>query len=243
MKAKAIGTVMAVMFLAANAVVAQPIILDGGFENESIQISWPHTYYRWGGDVASIIPAESGITPRGGTKMLKFGLSGWDTRNLPNAVASQVVHLVDVRAYADYIAAGEAVATFSAYFNRVAGDAQTDTAFEVRIKAYSGPTSQHTSKREAGEWLDRVVGDTLTDGDVSTWEWGTTAPMTLPAGTDYLAVEVVALENIYNDGLTDEFDGHYADDAFLTVTPEPATLFVMMAAGLPVLLKRRRRRS
>lgn len=238
MKTKAIGAVV-VVFLAANVAVAQPIVLDGGFENESIQISWPHTYDRWGGDVASIVLAQNGITPHGGTKMLKFGLSGWDTANLSNATASQVVHLVDVSAYADYIAAGEAVATFSAYFNRVAGDAETDTAFGVRLRAYSGPTDQHTNKRVAGTWLDLALGEILTDDNVSTWEWVTTGPMILPAGTDYLAVEVLALENVYNDASTNEFDGHYADDALLTVTPEPATLSLLAVGGLAVLRRRR----
>jgi len=236
MKAKAIVTVVAVILAGGAAQAAD--VFDSGFENDILQVSWPHTYDRWGGDVASIVSAQNGIAPRGGTKMLKFGLSGWDTGGL-GAISSQVVHLVDVSAYADYIAAGEAVATFSACFNRVAGNDETDTAFEVRIEAYSGPTSQHTSKRADKAWLDRVLGEILTDDDVSTWEWAA-APMVLPTETDYLAVEVVALENIYNDISTNEFDGHYADDAFLTVTPEPATLFVMLAGGLPALLKRRR---
>ncbi len=231
--------VVATLAMGAQVRAQGDVVFENGFENDIIQVSWPDTYDRWGGDVASIVSAQDGIAPLGGTKMLKFGLSGWDTANL-GATASQVVHLVDVSAYADYIAAGEAVATFSANFNRVAGDAQTDTAFGVRIAAYSGPTSQHTSKREAGAWLDRVLGDTFTDGDVSTWESVATTPMVLPAETDYLEVEVVAWENVYNDVSTNEFDGHYADNVSLIVTPEPATLGLLALGGLALLRRRRR---
>jgi len=241
MKAKAIGAMAVAVLLAGGAAQAADVF-ENGFENDILQISWPNTYDLWGGDVASIVSAESGIAPRGGTKMLKFGLSGWDTYNLPNATASEVVHLIDVSPYGDYIAAGEAVATFSAYFNRVAGDAETDTSFWVRLRAYSGSTSQHTNKREAGAWLALAEGgNILTDGDVGTWEWVATDPMVLPAGTDYVSVTILASENIFNDGSTAEFDGHYADDVLLTVIPEPASLSLLALGSLAVLRRRRGR--
>ena len=82
--------------------------------------------------------------------------------------------------------------------------------------------------------------DTLlySDGDTGTWEEAV-VEMLLPADTDFLAVELAANENVHNDLVPPEFDGHYADVAVVTISslpttviPEPVTL---LAVGLSVV--------
>ena len=212
------------------------VVFQNGFENESLLSGWPNAFGQWGGDVASIVSAENAISPREGTEMLKFRATGWSGSD---GLGCEVEQIVDLSAFAADIAAGNATATWSAYFNRVPGDAQTDTRMVARIYAYAGPPEGHRTRRGNMDFLGRVYGEVFLDGDVNTWE-PASVEWLLPPGTDYLSVEVMAVENIHDDTSSPEFDGHYADDVLLTVTPEPATLS-LVALGALGLLRRRRR--
>ena len=97
-------------------------------------------------------------------------------------------------------------ATFSAWFNRVAGDSQTDDKFCVRIRAYNDSNAE----------LGLVTGCINTDSDIHTWEQASTT-LSIPHGTTRLKIRLSASENVFNDGSDPEFDGHYADDAVLFI--------------------------
>ena len=134
---------------------------------------------------------------------------------------------------------GDALARASASFNRIPGDGQTDTAFAVGIYAYAGSPSTFPSQWLSAE-LDSNSGSVTTDDDTGTWE-SATAELDVPVGTSFLVVRVSALENTFNDASGTEFDGHYADAAFLEIVPEPATLS-LLALGAFALIRHKRRR-
>ena len=72
------------------------------------------------------------------------------------------------------IRAGNAKAVVSAFFNRVAGDSQTDTDFAFRVYVCAGDPKQFDQLRNNGDWL--LHFQFPTDGDPSTWEEANVIP-------------------------------------------------------------------
>lgn len=81
--------------------------------------------------------------------MLKFIYTG---STAPSSyVASEVRQIVDLRPFKADISEGLAVVAASAYFNRVAGGPQTDTAFSLDIRAYVSGVGQNRPVRVASK--------------------------------------------------------------------------------------------
>lgn len=238
-------TVLAALMLGTPALVRAQVNLltNPGFESGMSINVVPSSAGVWGADTNAIVTAENGITPLGGTKMLKFV----DTTpsDVPSdGTGADVVQLIDVSSFAAAIAAGQATATFSASFNRITGDGSTDTQFNVEIRPYSGSIADFPTNLNT--WIgSSALGTFDSDGDTSTWQSISTS-LLLPAGTTYLGVWLSAIENMHNDHYTfTEFAGHYADNASLTIAviPEPSTfgLFAgLLGLGLVVHLRRKR---
>jgi hypothetical protein len=197
---------------------------------------WPADVGYWRGDTSEIVGAQDGILPFEGSHMLRFVNAGGPAAT--HYHASEVMQLVDVSSFSAEIEQGLLLASASAWFNRVLGNAETDTAFGVRLRACSGsPTTFLGASRVE---LTRVDNFITTDGETESWEMAS-VELLLPAGTDYVAVDIYADENIRNDTSGVEFDGHYGDSAILTleVVPEPATISLLALGGLAMLKKRR----
>lgn len=170
----------------------------------------------WRGDVASVVPAENGISPLSAPQMLKFIATG--NASSTNTVASQQWQIVDMSAFDSLIAAGRARADASVWFNRVVGTASTDRRFDLRLLAFDGLTSELPNRFAAGSWLAQQTTSLTTGG--AQWQQAL-ASMVLPPGTRYVLFEIYAYEDVSNEGTTAEFDGHYADDAALVMTVLP----------------------
>jgi hypothetical protein len=182
----------------------------------------PSVLNDWEGNVSSVVGAENGIVPFDGNRMLRF-LFAHAGQPGPG-VGVGVRQLLEIQP-------GLTV-TASAVFNRVPGDAQTDTEFHLEVEAYGGTLTS----------LNRLGVDTfrlLSDGNVLTWE-SATASLTMPPNTRYVGVHLLALENVFNDNSGEEFDGHYADAVTLAIVPEPSTV-LLLSVGLAVALVKRRR--
>ena len=102
----------------------------------------------------------------------------------------------------------------SFHVNRVAGDAETDTAFGVVIVAFTGSPSSFSSMVSGEHWLERVGSTIFSDGDPATWEL-VEVELLVPPPTDYLEIQISAVEDVVNDSTGTEFDGHYGDDVRL----------------------------
>lgn len=223
---------LTVQFCYANLVV------NGGFETDFANPRGSPAYGFWMvyGE-AEIVSESDGITPFEGSQMLHF----LNPIRLAESVDSMIWQLIDISPFLDEISAGNAIVEMSTQFNRVSGDSQTDTEFRIQIYAFAGPYNSFWPQYWSGDDLTHISESIFTDGDVATWEL-TTAQLLLPVRTEFVAIGLQSIENIFNDnditGLA--FDGHYADAVTLTIIPEPATLFLLGLGSLALLRKRRR---
>jgi len=207
--------VLAAIFAVSSLCGAENLVVNPGFETpETTGGGWPSSYGDWNGDYSSIVGTSAGIVPLEGSKMLKLSGSSHGGSG-GSASACQVFQIIDVSDYAELISAAEVSVSASAHFNRIAGDAQTDTRFYICIYAYASepstfPTQWEPANSDHGI-LARTNGFVYSDGDPATWERGE-AELALPTNTDFVVIGVNANEDIYNDYSLPEFDGHFADD-------------------------------
>ncbi|MHC4084287.1 MAG: LamG-like jellyroll fold domain-containing protein [Planctomycetota bacterium] len=196
------------------------LLVNGDFETmELISGGWPSTFGDWSGDHSYTLPRYGDVWPYQGSQMLQF--SGTSDFGCGADTESQVYQIVDVSAFAGDIAAGKATASASVYFNRLPGDAETDTEFSVDIRAFAGDPCLFPSLQDTGGMhIAEANAFIYTDGDPATWEL-CEAQLVLPVNTDYVVVGIVATENVYNDLAWPEFDGHCADAASLVMVIEP----------------------
>jgi hypothetical protein len=69
--------------------------------------------------------------------------------------------------------------------------------------------------------LGEIFGGIVSDGDPSTWQRAQVDSYRLLPGTDFLMLKISANENVFNDEVNPEFDGHYADHVQLTLKVSP----------------------
>jgi hypothetical protein len=167
--------------------------------------------------------------------MLQFKGTSHTSRS-SSATTSEVPQLIDVRQYANVISSGNAVFSAFAYFNRAAGDEQTDTIMGIHIYALDGNPSSYSSDRESGIWLSDNAATITADADPATWEL-CQLQVVLPINTDYIAFQVTAWETIYNDVSSAEFDGHFVDAVSVQIVPEPCTLLLLGVGGVMISKK------
>jgi hypothetical protein len=213
---------------AVPALASANLLSNAGFESAAPLLQLPSTTGVWSGDLCARVPAENGITPAEGSSMLRFVAAFWTCPT--GGRGSDLWQLVPVDP-------GAATATLSGLCNRVAGDSQTDTEFDISIRAYSGsPAGFDDLSPSLPAPLASTTVTINSDGNASTWE-PMSVQLSLPPGTQYLAVLVSAVENVFDDTgcPPDEFDGQYVDDLRLTVT-ESVPGFPRQAIGLLALL-------
>jgi hypothetical protein len=210
-------------------------IQNGGFETGSPDIGGPPlSFGPWKGDGAAYVTSTFGVVPFQGSRMLQF-ISAQNPAESTFLVDSQYYQHIDMAPMASSIALGQAVLSVSAMFNRVEGDAQTDTMFGLRVKARSGNISSYSE-------LGSAVNFLFSDSNIATWEPLAVTGYTLPTGTTWVQLELFASENVFNDTTGVEFDGHFADAVSLNVVPEPGSaLLLATVCGFAALHRRRGR--
>ena len=222
MKTTTVAIGVCLWLVAAGQVAADNLLSNSGFETGSANIGGvPTTFGQWRGDQTNYATAGGGITPFEGSKMLQFlATNAGGPAGTTNT--SQYFQNVDLSPYASAVASGTATLSTTAMFNRVLGDAQTDTAFGFLVDARSGTPSLSTL-------LSQGVGLTFTDGDPNSWQPATLSNFPVPVGTTFIRFELQAFENVANDAVDPEFDGHYADNIQLFLSsagpPPPSAGF------------------
>lgn len=210
-------TPLTLTFTKVGELATLNLLQNASFEGPVASGTAPTAPGAWRGDATqSVTPV--GLSAQDGQNVLQFIATGGPVAST-TTTASQLWQLVDVSQYGSLIDAGLVGLTGRGWFNRVGG-ATSDSLFSVRIYAFSGPTPEFPARYAGQAWLARGVADLKTDGNVITWQEAVAA-MTLPAGTRYVAIEVIAFEDVVNDGPgTPEFLGHYADGASLVLTKQ-----------------------
>ena len=202
---------LALILLLPSAEALANEIQNPSFDlNSTLIESFPSQFQAWGGDEVSYRSAENGITPRTGSRMLGFDSAA---PNGPGGTGSscELYQLVDVSTRAN---AGGALAEASFYVNRL-DEPQIDSRFFLRLYSLAGTPDTLGEQLQDMEYLQFDQVELISDADPSTWEQ-LVLSVTLPTGTDFVALAIVANENVSND-LADEFLGNYADDVSLTI--------------------------
>ena len=172
----------------------------------------------WSGDVCRIVREHKSVKPYAGDGMLLFQSTGRDTENGAATRASQLSQWVDLTPWRDAIADSRVQAKLTARFNRVAGDADTDSQFSLQLESFEVGSDE--AQRLA---RSRTSHQLLSDSDPASWE-KLEAVLTLPANSRCINVMILAFENVVNDDeVNEEFDGHFADDLHFHLLIEPAS--------------------
>ena len=232
-----IGLIVSGLLAAASPAMGDLVLDVGSFDGSAAPgHGWPGVVNTWGGDAATIVQAERGITPYAGSGMLRFDSAGGGTAS--SLSSGDLYQTIDVTPYATAVAAGQVRVTASAWFNRVAGDSQTDTQFGIGLRAFAGSPSRFPSVVTTGV-LDMDRSFIQTDRDAATWQQAT-VELVLPTNTSYFSVWIAPQENVFNDTQGDEFDGHYADAVSLrfAAIPTPGTWLIAGVGGLIALVKK-----
>ena len=199
--------------LRSPAVEGVNALANWGFEDAPSYQRWPSKTGVWSGNWSKVVAAERGITPRSGSKMLRFDCTSW---GIPSRCpASQVSQIIDLSDRMDAVREGLVKVRASAYFNRVKGGENTDTRFRVVLFAYRGRISDNFQNYENSRYMLMETGPIDTDADPATWQRASTE-MLVPRNADYLIVDLIADENVSNETSGKEFDGHYVDDVSVT---------------------------
>ncbi len=240
MKKKSILVTAFIILVSATAGFGINLLNNPSFEIfEDTSGGWPTSPADvWKGDYSSIVTSENGISPMDGIQMLKF--QGTDfMSSSEDGIGCQVQQVIDLSSYKAMIETGNAILNTSAFFNRISSDDQTDTRFTLSISVWKGePDSYDWATWPTNPNLILIEeAEIYTDSNPITWEVNA-LEFILSQETDYVAIQICAIENIYNDSLYPEFDGHYADFVSLSIIPEPSTLLLL---GLGAIIFRRKR--
>ena len=171
----------------------------------------------WHGDVCQIVGEQKTVRPYAGDGMLLFQSTSADAGNdaeRGKTRASQLSQWIDLTPYKNAIQDGRVQARLSARFNRVAGDAQTDSQFSIHLESFDVEPNeaQHLQTSRQRLARSRTIHELLSDSNPESWE-RLEAILAVPANSRYLHVMILAFENVTNNAdLAPEFDGHFADD-------------------------------
>lgn len=196
------------------------LLLQPGFEEPaSIGAGLPTEAGLWSGDLATVVAAENGVSPRSGDGMLRFDAT-FASDPADQGIEAEVWQLVDL-AEAGLEATGDTLEVeASAWVNRVGPEDETtqDRVFALKLAAHEGSPANF----DPAATLASKSVQTASDADPETWE-RLRVRLHLPTSTTYVALAVVAVED-RSDDAEGEFAGHYVDDTSWTahtVTTEP----------------------
>jgi hypothetical protein len=199
------------------------VILSEGFEDDTAPgcSGMPETAGVWGGDDREVVPAERGVRPQNGRRMLAFRRSAYKGENPPLSAWCDVYRFVDMGLLRSEISDGTAVVRAGASFNAEPFPASEEFRCGVRVFALQDLSAPEVGPVPVGTWLVEnsiaMGGRQLRtiDRRSGTWE-RVTAEVVLPPQTRYLLLHVFMVRHRPERSSTPvQFAGHYADDVTL----------------------------
>ncbi|MFT4623203.1 MAG: hypothetical protein ACI8PZ_001859 [Myxococcota bacterium] len=188
------------------------LLVNGSFDlAEPAAGPLPDAAGGWVGDQARQADALDGAPPFDGAQIATLLATGPDGPADGTAQLVQVLDATDLRG--DRLCVGAAV-------RRVAGDAETDTAFRLDAWSYLGAPADLPAR-----WEALVATDCAATGSCATAEVAVGADawvvltgelyITPTPGTAAIAVRVAAVEDVVDDAAPPELDGHAVDAVWL----------------------------
>lgn len=220
-------TVALVVMFCGIAVGGDNLVVNPGFEiPEGTSGGTPGGFGDWGYDWSEIVGPSLGIFPLEGEKILQFNGTFWRAGTYHGG-GGQVYQFIDLSAFAEKIDTGEFALKASVNFNRVTWDSQTDTRFKITMHSFTGSIGNFRNMIENEQWLMKDMNELYTDNDLTTWE-KVELQHQVPAGTEWVALGIIAEEDIFNDNSHPEFDGHFADAVTVEIIPavEPSLILI-----------------
>ncbi|MCX6848049.1 MAG: hypothetical protein NTY98_03930 [Verrucomicrobia bacterium] len=180
----------------AERVLALPLA-DAGFEGEEAPAAQgvPVRFGLWSGDFSESTTAQQGVVPKEGRRMLRFlradsavssAAAGVEKRSSGN-----LYQVVDLRAWREEIADGQAVVDWSAWYQWVPGAEETGMEFMTNVWAFTGTTEILPRNWKEHLYQETAKSSHRMNGEEARGKWRETAGrMTVPADTDFLVIEL-----------------------------------------------------
>ncbi|MEO1011655.1 MAG: hypothetical protein AAFX53_10145 [Bacteroidota bacterium] len=203
----------------ADAIHPGNLLENPGFVTDAFGTNFPNVAGGWSGDGVTQVMTENGINPPEGDHMLRFDFADLNASSALSGSEIAQLYVLSENLKDRIDNGGESITIRQeVFFNRVAGDANTDTEFIVLIIAFDGPTTDFAEDylNRADLNLVRASSTVSSDACTNTWE-RLGAQIVIPQGTNYIGVVLVATEDVENDTTGTEFDGHYVDAASLFI--------------------------
>lgn len=180
----------------------------------------------WSGDYSEVTGAAQGVTPEGGSNMLRFLRADYEGRHLPGSFSSDVFRLIDVRQHGQAFAAREAVVQLTARFN--AAPFPKDEIYTCTLTLFAlderliGNELLRGSNMISAESLAYSRSSKLAmDRDNATWQ-KLSNELRVPPDTQYLMIRLGVSNDTKTPGKRrDSFAGHFADSVELVFADRP----------------------
>ena len=184
-----------------NAAYGLEVLESGQGFGEGGYVEVKENVSAWRTEDALRVGEEFGVQPFQGGNMLRFSRMEVDVFS-KRAEASELVSVLDVRAFGANLANGKAVVKSSVCFNQGVGIADGSTAFALSLHTINreGQVSVATRREEAS---------LNSDLNPKTWE-RVESEIELPEGTDFVLVSLSAQKE-GSQALLPNLSGHYAD--------------------------------
>ena len=170
----------------------------------------------WNGeDVLLALSSDQGVRPFEGSDMIKLPTPAPTSDDVSQS--TEILRVIDVRAFSDEIGDRKVTARSSASFNQSVGIAADGTAFALRL---------HAIDREAGEnrAIGREVTQVVADRDPGTWQ-PAESEINLPAGTDYIVVSISVRKEGDPQVFFANIGGSYADAVNVSMEVDGRTVY------------------
>ena len=186
-------------------------LFNGGFESEteSASVGYPVGPGIWSGDQVEVVESgHQGVSSFEGQRMLRF-VQTWGDEPERRGARSNQWQIVDLSELE--VGDEKLMATLRARFNRIDAGPDTDAAFRIEIRAFSGDPSTVEAQYDSEAYLSSAVLKQKTDGDPETWE-ELEVTTSVPPDANFLLIGFYADENVVDDPPSEpEFAGHYVD--------------------------------
>lgn len=201
-------------------------ILHESFEEgpPPLTTGMPHVADLWSGDESAVVPAEQGVRPVHGARMLRMRRADYEGKTTEPGSSADLQRIIDVRGQAAAIATGRAKARVAVPFN-AAFPADESYACRVTIYALDSDAAATADLADIAAVTKAALalagkGNAVVDRDARSWQTVETE-LRLPPETSFLLV-ITSILHQKPGPRPATFDGHFLDSIRIELEMESA---------------------